>query len=397
MTRLFLSALFTFPLSLTAQTAPKARAIEDTPAPASVPTTTSAPAPSRPAPPQAPSVEEPVPPKAKPVPAPDPAPAPTPAPAPSPPPVSAPEQVEGDGRFLGQPPETEVETIVRIQIYLDEKMNGPGYIDGRLGEFGKKAASVYNQMRGITVGNWLPLVEASAKVVPNPYTTYTIQEGDFKYVTPSLPSKPQDQVRVKYLGYRSVLEFVSERYHTSEPFLQWLNKGQNLNNLDPGDTLKVPNVTPFKLEEWPKHRTFDKEPVLSARTVVVDIAARVAIFFDENNKPCASFPITPGENRFIKFGEWQVTNMVSTPEFRWDKAMLEQGKRSSEYFQLPIGPNSPVGVLWTSTSRTGIGLHGTSSPHTIGRSESHGCIRFANWDAVRLPRLIRPGARLVIR
>ena len=306
--------------------------------------------------------------------------------------------VDSQGRYAPQPAETEVDTIVRIQIYLDEHLHGPGYIDGRIGEFGKKAASVYNQIHGIPVGNWHDLIDVSAKSVPNPYTTYTIQESDLKYLTPSLPSKPQDQAKVKYLGYRSLLEFVSERYHTSEPFLVWLNKtGASLEKLDPGDTLSVPNVTPFKIEDWPKHAKFDKEPALSARTVAVDIAARVAIFFNEQNKPFASFPITPGRPKFIQFGEWQITGMISTPEFRWDKSMLEAGKRSDEYFQLPIGPNSPVGVIWTSTSRNGIGLHGTASPHTIGRSESAGCVRFANWDAVRLPQIIRPGARLVIR
>ena len=308
------------------------------------------------------------------------------------------ELVDSRGHYAPQPDETEVDTIVRVQIYLDEHLHGPGYIDGRIGEFGKKAASVYNQIRGIPVGNWHDLIETATKAVPNPYTTYTVQEGDLKFITPSLPSKPQEQVKVKYLGYRSLLEFVSERYHTSEPFLVWLNKsGPSPEKLDPGDTLQVPNVTAFKIEDWPKHAKFDKEPVLSARTVAVDIAARVAIFFDEQNKPFASFPITPGRPKFIQFGEWQITGMISTPEFRWDKSMLEEGKRSDEYYQLPIGPNSPVGILWTSTSRNGIGLHGTASPHTIGRSESAGCVRFANWDAVRLPQIIRPGARLVIR
>lgn len=380
MTRLSLTALLLLPLPLTAQTAPKARAVEDPATPvAAAPKAKPA---SEPAPPKAKPAAEPAAPKTK-----------TPS---APNPLVA--EADSNGNYAPQPKETEVETIVRIQIYLDDKMNGPGYIDGRLGEFGKKAASVYNQMRGIPVGNWYALIEAATKAVPEPYTTYTVKLGDSKYVTPTLPTKPQEQEKVKYLGYRSFLEFVSERFHTSEPFLQWLNKGQNLDNLNPGDTLKVPNViTPFKLEEWPQHRTFEKDPGLGARTVAVDIAARVAIFFDENQKPIASFPITPGEPRFIKFGEWSLTNMVSTPEFRWDKAMLEEGKRSSEYYTLPIGPNSPVGVLWTSTTKTGVGLHGTSSPHTIGRSESHGCIRFANWDAVRLPQLIRPGARLVIR
>lgn len=306
--------------------------------------------------------------------------------------------IDSNGNYAPIPDKADIETIIRIQIYLDENRHGPGYLDGRLGEFGKKAASVYNQIRGIPIGNWYSLIEASSKAVPNPYTTYTIQESDLKFVTPSLPTKPEAQAKVKYMGYRSLLELVSERYHTTEEFLQKLNAGgAPLSKLDPGDTLKVPNVTPFKIEDWPKHHKFEADPGMSARAVVVDIAARVAIFFNEENKAFASFPITPGKPKFIQFGEWKITGMISTPEFRWDKSMLESGKRSEQYYQLPIGPNSPVGIIWTGTSRSGIGLHGTATPHTIGRSESAGCIRFANWDAVRLPQIIRPGARLVIR
>lgn len=408
MNRPFLAALLLLPLSLPAQSPPpKARAVDDAPA---VPV----PAPSPPKPvdpvitPKAIPAEPATAPKAKP--ATEPAATPKAKPAAEPvaskpaapkspplPPIPAPEKVDTSLQ-APQPDEKEVDTIVRIQIYLDERMNGPGYIDGRIGEFGKKAASVWNQMHGVPVGNWGPLIAAANRAVPEPYTDYTIKPDDVNYLTPTLPHKPQEQAKKKYLGYRTFLEFISERFHTSEPFLIWLNKGQNMNNIDPGETVKVPNViTPFKIENWPKHTKFDKDAAGSARSVVVDIGARVAIFFDENNKPFASFPITPGRPKFIKLGEWKITGMVSTPEFRWDKSMLEEGKRSEEFYQLPIGPNSPVGVLWTSTSRNGIGLHGTATPHTIGRSESAGCIRFANWDAVRLPQLIRPGARLVIR
>jgi lipoprotein-anchoring transpeptidase ErfK/SrfK len=56
-----------------------------------------------------------------------------------------------------------------------------------------------------------------------------------------------------------------------------------------------------------------------------------------------------------------------------------------------------VGIIWNGTSRSGIGLHGTSDPETIGRARSAGCIRLANWDAIRLPKLIRPGASVEIR
>ena len=61
------------------------------------------------------------------------------------------------------------------------------------------------------------------------------------------------------------------------------------------------------------------------------------------------------------------------------------------------GPNSPVGIFWCGLSKPGIGLHGTSDPETIGRARSSGCIRLANWDAIRLPTLIRPGTTVEIR
>jgi lipoprotein-anchoring transpeptidase ErfK/SrfK len=56
-----------------------------------------------------------------------------------------------------------------------------------------------------------------------------------------------------------------------------------------------------------------------------------------------------------------------------------------------------VGIIWCGISKSGIGLHGTASPRTIGRSQSAGCVRLANWDAIRLPELVRPGARVIVR
>ena len=88
--------------------------------------------------------------------------------------------------------------------------------------------------------------------------------------------------------------------------------------------------------------------------------------------------------------------MVSTPTFRWDKQMLEAGKRGDTAYLIPPGPNNPVGILWAGLSKSGIGLHGTSSPRTIGRSQSAGCVRFANWDAIRLTNLVRPGAKVTV-
>jgi hypothetical protein len=70
--------------------------------------------------------------------------------------------------------------------------------------------------------------------------------------------------------------------------------------------------------------------------------------------------------------------------------------RSDNFYELPIGPNNPVGVMWIGLNKPGIGIHGTNFPQTIGRSASHGCMRTANWDVVRLTKLITKGMTVVI-
>ncbi len=35
-------------------------------------------------------------------------------------------------------------------------------------------------------------------------------------------------------------------------------------------------------------------------------------------------------------------------------------------------------------NRRSVGMHGTNNPDQIGRNQSSGCIRLANWDAFRL-------------
>jgi hypothetical protein len=52
--------------------------------------------------------------------------------------------------------------------------------------------------------------------------------------------------------------------------------------------------------------------------------------------------------------------------------------------------------MWIGLSKPGIGIHGTNSPQTIGRSASHGCMRTANWDAVRLAKLLTKGMTVII-
>ena len=116
----------------------------------------------------------------------------------------------------------------------------------------------------------------------------------------------------------------------------------------------------------------------------------------------ATFPVTPGYERYIHRGTWTMKNCFELPQWTYDSKLLKTGKRSrgedrKKVLNIPAGPNNPVGILWAGLSKSGIGIHGTSSPEMIGRSRSAGCIRLTNWDAARLPDLVRPGATVIIR
>lgn len=245
--------------------------------------------------------------------------------------------------------------------------------------------------------DWALARAEAAKEVPEVYASYLIQPEMLKYVEPNLPEKPEEQVAYPYMSYRSLAELVAERFHTDEDFLAKLNPDKNIALLKAGDRVIVPNVRSFRLEEVKPLASYKTDQNLSKNTIVIDTTERIAVIYGPSEQMLAAFPITPGKPEFIPLGEWELRTILNTPTFRYDKKFLEEGVRGGDAHQLPPGPNSPVGIIWCGISKSGIGLHGTAFPRTIGRSQSAGCVRFANWDAIRLPSLIRPGSRVIVR
>lgn len=290
------------------------------------------------------------------------------------------------------------ETILRIQIFLDRELFCPGKVDGAIGEFTYKGVVNYNYSHGVAdVYDWTRVIEDAYRAVPVLYAAFKVKEDLMQYVDGTLPQKPEEQQAYKYMFYRSMGELIAERFHTDETFLAALNPKKNIEALVKGDIVYVPNVKPFRIEDVPKSKGFKEDAVLSRNTVVIDTKERMGAIYDPKEKMLAAFPITPGKPQFIPVGDWKIVTMVTTPTFRWDKQFLEQGQRGDVSFAIPPGPNSPVGILWSGISKSGIGLHGTASPRTIGRAQSAGCVRFANWDAIRLPTLVRPGSKVIVR
>ena len=289
------------------------------------------------------------------------------------------------------------DVTTQAQIFLDQQLFGPGKIDGRPGEFLTKALKRYQRAHGLPESGVVDRNIPLDSVYPV-YTFYTIQEGDLKFIGPC-PTKPEEQCKLKYLPYDSLLEFLTERYHCAPEFLEKINKGKNLNDLVPGDEIRVPNVEPFKIEELPKQGFLPEIAEYKNRVINIHRGEKMLDVM-EGEKLLAAVPITPGimggGAKETPAGNWKILGIATSPTFRWDKGVLEEGKRTDTSYLLPPGPNNPVGVLWIGLNKPGIGIHGTNSPQTIGRAASHGCMRVANWDVVRISKLITKGMTVVI-
>jgi lipoprotein-anchoring transpeptidase ErfK/SrfK len=276
------------------------------------------------------------------------------------------------------------ETSVKLQIFLDNSDFGPGKIDGRMGEFFRKALVHYKRAHSMAetgaVDSWL------LDQVPETWTTFTIPPEAENFVG-ATSNKPSEQAKLKRLNYGSLLELVAERYHSAEDFLKKINSGMNLENLKVGDTVKVPNVLPFKIEDL-KEGFAQPNPAFANRKIFIDTKDRFLLIYDDKQL-VAEFPITPGSSTLpAPMGLWKILGIATFPVFRHDEGVLQHGQKSSVFYNLPPGPNNPVGILWMGLNKPHVGIHGTNNPETIGRAASHGCIRTANWDAARVKELV---------
>lgn len=287
-------------------------------------------------------------------------------------------------RFRGPDEET-----LKLQIFLDSKNFGPGVVDGRTGEFTKKALVLYRNANGLPPGHPVDLSGIS------PYTTYTVEAKD-RSVLGTMAETPAEIAKQSKLPYTRLGELLAERFHTTAGFLAEINSSMDINSLQPGESLRVPNVRrPFRFDRFPS-----RYPAAgSGRNVrvTVDVTARMLQVTNDSGT-IAEFPITPGSSQHpAPEGEWKVVGAVPWPWYRYDEGVLKQGVRTQDFHNYPPGPNSPVGILWAGLNKPGVGIHGTSNPDTIGRAGSHGCIRLSNWDAATFYTLIGKGTPVTIR
>ena len=326
-----------------------------------------------------------------------------------------------------RPNKAQIEAAARLQVFLDRANFSPGRIDGRYNDLTWKAVALYRESQGEQPqappsqsglqANAPPDISGLDLASVEPvFVPYTVTEADLQMVA-RLPDNVAAKAKLKFLPYRDPAEAIAEKFHCDSHFLEQLNPGK-LKKIKAGDQLKVPNVEPFELaavkaiqpgsetaaqaanevEEQPETQASTPGESAAPRNVSIKIDTKtnmLGVF--EAEKVIAAYPVTVGSaHTSSPIGDWKVRGIAKLPRFRYDKEMLEHGKRSGNFYMLPPGPRNPVGVMWIALNKKGIGIHGTDDPRSIGHAVSHGCIRLANWDVVRLATKIKAGDNVSI-
>ena len=295
--------------------------------------------------------------------------------------------------------------MFHAQVLMSAQGFSPGVIDGKAGQSFKLALRSFQEARGLSVNGTLDNATRAALMSANRPSTVMVQLGPddvrSQYVMP-LPKDPEEQAKLKFMGYRNMLEKVAERYHTTPDTIVALNGPDKL--IGPGQTLRLPNVIPTSRDYagvpgngaslFNLLNVDGQQP--QGKYVVVDKSEGVLKVYDgepggEDGKLVAAFPVTMGSKKYpLPIGRWKATTYAYLPPFLYQPDLLQNAKTDKDV-TLPPGPNGPVGVAWLDLTKEHYGIHGTNEPQTIGRAESSGCIRMTNWDVVRLSRMLKPG------
>ena len=265
-----------------------------------------------------------------------------------------------------------IQDALEAQVALERQGVSPGSLDGRVGPQTHAAIRAFQQKEKVpTTGELDSETKLRLTLATSPFGTYTVTSNDLEHVQP-LAKTWLGKSQQTALDYESILELVAERSHANPLLIRRLNSGVDWTNLAPGTALQVPDVTSAGTP--PK-----------AAFVRISLGDKVLEVFDASTNLLGHFPCSIAqrvEKRPV--GQLHVAVIAANPNYTFDPDVFpesEEGRQLQTKLVLPPGPNNPVGTVWIGLDRPGYGIHGTPNPELVGRTESHGCFRLANWNA----------------
>jgi lipoprotein-anchoring transpeptidase ErfK/SrfK len=108
----------------------------------------------------------------------------------------------------------------------------------------------------------------------------------------------------------------------------------------------------------------------SSAVIVINRVTNTLSLF-RGTKPWRTFKVATGQPAYpTPRGRFDIVNKWKNPT--WTPPASPWAAGAS-----PVGPGpgNPLGTRWMGLSASGVGIHGTPKPESIGYSQSHGCIR----------------------
>ncbi len=275
-----------------------------------------------------------------------------------------------------------VRSLLEAQVALARRALSPGSIDGAIGSQTRAALAAFQRSENLFASGALDTNTRAQLTLDAPLLAdYVVTTEDLARLQP-LGKTWLAKAQQSALEYETILELVAEKAHAHPALIQKLNPEVNWAKVSAETVLKITDV------DYP-------EPDAKAAFVMIHLSERFLEAFDAATNLLAHFPCSIGAH-FDKrpVGELKVKAIAPNPNYTFDPAVFPESPEAQAIGHkliLPPGPNNPVGVAWIGLDKPGYGMHGTPGPEQVGRTESHGCFRLANWDAEYLVKLVWVG------
>jgi lipoprotein-anchoring transpeptidase ErfK/SrfK len=275
-----------------------------------------------------------------------------------------------------------VQNVFEAQVALARRHFSAGSIDGVIGSQTRQAIRAWQQSVGLPATGELTTVTREKLVLESsPWTTNSVDAADLTRLQP-LSASWAGKAQQTALDYETVLEMFAERSQSNPKLLKQANPGINWDSVKPGASICVPDVT-------------EAVPAEKAEFVLIRLQERTLQVFGVQTNLVAHFPCSIAKRVDKRpVGELKVAVVAPDPDYTFDPAVFPESPEARQLgtkLLLPPGPNNPVGAAWIGLDKPGYGIHGTPNPEAVGRTESHGCFRLANWNAQWLLKLVRIG------
>ena len=273
------------------------------------------------------------------------------------------------------------------QVELSRRGFSCGSLDGVRGIQSATALKAFQKNEGLReTGELDRATKDILKLTAPVLTEYVFTVLDLAAVRP-LPDTWLGKSQLDALRLATALELVAERFRANPKLVLKLNPGVDWERILPGQSIVVPSA----------------EPVIPAARVArihVYLAEHILQVVDETGRILFHCPVSIARNVEKRpVGELHVAVVIPDPNYTFDPEVFPEVPEAQELGRkliLAPGPNNPVGVAWIGLDRTGYGIHGTPEPEKVGRTESHGCFRLANWDARVLLQLAWVGLTVIV-